>query len=178
MPTVSEIVSIRPIAQYLAQIDIPKKGLYGGGTDIQLPRKIYLIGKSVQRVFDADPTDDTLELTANFLYTLLGIYGLKALIVDQQQGTISPPEPVLSATLFPFYIFSANFESDGKTYLNSKIAGVNLSLFINEGSQQFFLSSDHFTVLPGGGFTITVDWFDANSFDYQVRVERYYPIPT
>ena len=177
MPTVSEIVSIRPIAQYLAQIDIPKKGLYGGGTDIQLPRKIYLIGKSVQRIFDADPTDDTLELTANFLYTLLGIYGLKALIVDQQQGTISPPEPVPSATLFPFYIFSANFESDGVTYLNDRIAGVNISLFINQYTQQFFPGTE-FTYVPGGGFTITAAGFDANNFDYTIRVERYYPIPT
>lgn len=178
MPTVPEIIDIRPIAQYLATIDIPKKGLYGGGTDVNLPRKIYLIGKSVQRIFDNDPTDDTLELTANFLYTLLGIYGLKAMVVEESAGTVSPVQPgPVSGILFPFYIHSSDFESDGVTYLNTKIVGVNISLFINEYVQQFFPGT-HFNYVPSGGFVITAPGFDATQFDYTIRVERYYPIPT
>ena len=177
MPTIPEIVSIRPIAQYLAQIDIPKRGLMGGGRDILLPEKIRLIGRSVQRIYDFDANDSTLQLTGNFLYTLLGIYGLEAMIIEDNAGTVSPIQPSQGGNIYPFYIHSNNFESDGKTYLNSRIAGDLIAIFIDEGSQQFFPSTN-FTYVTGGGFTITADWFDATQFDYTVRVEKYYPPPS
>ncbi len=93
MPTVAQIVSLYPIAQYLAANDIPKKGLYGGGVNVLLPQKIYNIGQSVERIFDDDPSDDTLELTANFLWTLCGIYGQQALVVAQTPGSVTPITP-------------------------------------------------------------------------------------
>lgn len=78
MPSISEIISLYPIAQYLAANDLPKRGLYAGGKNILLPQKIYNIGKTVERIYDADPNDSTLPLTANFLWTLCGIYGEQA----------------------------------------------------------------------------------------------------
>jgi len=89
MPTIAEIVSLYPIAQYKAAIDIPSRGLYGGGVNIELPQKIRNIGNTVKRIYDADPNDSTLPLTANFLWTLLGIYGLQALVTEQSAGTIA-----------------------------------------------------------------------------------------
>ena len=58
MPTTASIVSIYPVAQYLATIDINKRGLYGGGVDLQLPEKTRNIGMSVERVYNDDPTDN------------------------------------------------------------------------------------------------------------------------
>lgn len=89
MPSISEIVSVYPIAQYLAATDIARKGLYARGITVLLPQKIRNIGDSVQRIFDYDPNDTTLPLTANYLWTLCGIYGQQALSVIQQAGSIA-----------------------------------------------------------------------------------------
>jgi hypothetical protein len=48
MNTVEDIIKIAKISQYLTQNDIENKGLYGGGTDLFLPKKIYNIRKSVE----------------------------------------------------------------------------------------------------------------------------------
>lgn len=102
MPTIAEIVDIYPIAQYLAANDIAKKGLYGGGVDVELPNKIYMVGKNVKRIFDYDPSDSTLPATARYLYGLCGIYGSQALVVVQNAGTIAsvtPPSSSLAQTI-------------------------------------------------------------------------------
>ncbi len=89
MPTIASIVSIYPVAQYLATIDIKKKGLYGGGVDLQLPEKIRNIGMSVERIYNDDPTDTTLTSTANYLYALMGKYGMQAQAVTGIAGSVA-----------------------------------------------------------------------------------------
>lgn len=89
MPTISEIVSLYPIAQYLSCNAIQNRGLYGGGINVSLPQKIRNIGKSVERIYNNNSSDSTLPLTANFLWTLEGIFGQQALNVVQQNGYIS-----------------------------------------------------------------------------------------
>ena len=89
MPTTASIVSIYPVAQYLATIDINKRGLYGGGVDLQLPEKIRNIGMSVERIYNDDPTDTTLTSTANYLYALMGKYGMQAQAVTGIAGSVA-----------------------------------------------------------------------------------------
>ena len=89
MPTTASIVSIYPGAQYLATIDINKRGLYGGGVDLQLPEKIRNIGMSVERVYNDDPTDTSLTTTANYLYALMGKYGMQAQAVTGIAGSVA-----------------------------------------------------------------------------------------
>ncbi len=101
MPTVAQIVSLYPLAQYLSANDIQRKGLYAGGTNVLLPQKIRNIGDSVRRIYDATPNDDTLQLTANFLWTLCGIYGQQAQVVTQSSGTVSPITPPTSLLPYP-----------------------------------------------------------------------------
>lgn len=48
MNTVEDIIKIAKVSQYLSQNDIENKGLYGGGTDFLLPRKLYNIRKSIE----------------------------------------------------------------------------------------------------------------------------------
>ena len=89
MPTIASIVSIYPIAQYLATVDINKRGLYGGGVDLQLPEKIRNIGMSVERIYNDDPTDTTLTSTVNYLYALMGKYGMQAQAVTGIAGSVA-----------------------------------------------------------------------------------------
>lgn len=127
MPLVPTIVQIRPIAQYLVQIDIAKRGLFGGGINNQWARKIYLIGKSVQRVYDSDPTNNTLYKTADFLYSLLGIWGLRAQTILNNgggSGSVSPVSPT-SAKPLPL-----DFEVSGGSIISSGQSTINILSFI------------------------------------------------
>lgn len=115
MPTIAEIVNVYPIAQYLAAIYIGRKGLYAGGKTVLLPQKIRNIGKSVQRIYDNDPGDSTLPLTANYLWTLCGIYGLQALSVIQQEGSISSIASISAITPYDFDVDATSFIATGDT---------------------------------------------------------------
>lgn len=128
MPSISEIISLYPIAQYKAQIAIPKKGLYGSGTNIELPEKIRNIGDSVKRIFDQDPTDSSLTLTAYFLWTLCGIYGQEALVEAQSGGSISPVTPTSSLPLpIEFYVGASTLiPTDGNSVTLLSFIGYNL----------------------------------------------------
>lgn len=89
MPTIAQIIDIYPVAQYLCATDLLKRGLYGGGVDLQLPQKIRNIGLSVERIYNDDPTDTTLTATANYLYNLCGKYGMQAQAVSGTAGSIA-----------------------------------------------------------------------------------------
>ena len=103
MPTVSEIISIAKVSEYLAAVDIYKSGINFGGNDVGLPRKLYCIRKNVEKVFDLDPTDDTLTKTANYLFSLCNRYAFKAqtILNIASGGTIAPVTPSGSLPL-PF----------------------------------------------------------------------------
>lgn len=92
--TIAQIINIWPIAQYLAANEIQNRRNNSGAVDVNLPTKIYSIGTAVQRIYDSDPTDDTLPATARYLYALCGKYGLQASVVTEEAGTVSPVTPV------------------------------------------------------------------------------------
>lgn len=48
-------INIAKVSQYLCLNDIDKRGLYGGGVDLQLPNKIYNIRKSVEWLYNNSP---------------------------------------------------------------------------------------------------------------------------
>jgi hypothetical protein len=55
MYSILEKIKIAKVSQFLAENDIDKKGLYGGGIDIMLPTKIYNIRKSVEWMYGINP---------------------------------------------------------------------------------------------------------------------------
>lgn len=81
MPSVSEIISIAKISQYLAANAIRNGGLFGAGIDPLLPRKLYNIRKDVEWLYDLDSSDDTLISTANYLYALCAPFNGEASII-------------------------------------------------------------------------------------------------
>jgi len=145
MPTTASIVSIYPVAQYLATIDINKRGLYGGGVDLQLPEKIRNIGMSVERIYNDDPTDTTLTSTANYLYALMGKYGMQALRVPELMGYVADIEPENQLPVpYDFTVSSTTIIPDGgSTATLSAFIGCNLEFTRNNITQT--------TTDPGGG---------------------------
>lgn len=93
-----------------------------------MPRKIYVIGKSVKRIFDDDPSDSTLTDTANYLYSLCGIYGQKALVVAENSGSVSPITPTSSLPLpIEFYVSAGTLIATGGNSVNiASLIGYNL----------------------------------------------------
>jgi len=158
MPTIPQIVSSYPIAEYLSAIDIPKKGLYGGGTNILLPQKIANIGRAVSRIFNYDPSDSTLPLTANFLWSLEGIYGQAALSVEQESGTISPVTPINPGS-GSYYVLNATVIStdpdDGSPTIGSFV--YQSDLMIGATQLQFIFVNSMMETIASGAFTFDSD---------------------
>jgi hypothetical protein len=76
--TVPQVIQIAQVSQYLAENDIEQSGLYGGGQDLQLPKKLYSIRTSIQWYYGQDPTGTTLFQTCNYLIALCGKYRAEA----------------------------------------------------------------------------------------------------
>ena len=130
MPSISEIVSLYPIARYKAQINIQKNR----SVNIQLPQKIANIGSSVKRIFDYDPSDSTLTLTANFLWTLCGIYGQQALVEAGTSGSVSPITPTSSLPLpIEFYVSASSLIATGDNSV-TLTAFIGYNLAFNRGN--------------------------------------------
>jgi hypothetical protein len=73
-----QVIRIAKVSQYLAENDIDKKGLYGGGMDLLLPKKIYCVRKNVSWMYEINPSDSSLQATTNYLLALCGKYGATA----------------------------------------------------------------------------------------------------
>lgn len=78
VPTISEIIPIAELSQTYAVNDIYKRGLFGGGVDANLARKIYCVRKNVDFMYNIDPTYSTLDGCGKFLYAICSPYSAKA----------------------------------------------------------------------------------------------------
>lgn len=165
--TVAEIITIAQISQYLAANDIQKSGLFGGGTDLRLPRKLYLIRKNVEWMYDLDPNDDTLLSTSNYLYALCGKYAFAARRTINQGGTVAP---ISQQDYFPIYITEADFNS-ATFYPNTRLFGKNIIVYLNE-INRYLIPDSEFTVSQTG-LTITLAGFDATAYTYNLVIEKY-----
>jgi hypothetical protein len=167
MPTVSEILTLFPISQYLASTDITKKGLNGGGTDVLLQQKIYNIGTSVQNRYNINPSDETLTDTANFLFSLMGKYGYIAQRVAGATGSVSGISQ--TGQYFPIYITELSFDTSTH-YANTKISGNNVIIFLNE-INRYLIPNTEFTV-DVTGITITLGGFNSSLNTYNLVIEK------
>lgn len=78
--SVTTILQAAKIAQGYSAIDrATKSSLFGGYVPDLLPEKIYLIRRSIQHQYDINQQNTTLRGTSNYLWSLLGVYGLRAL---------------------------------------------------------------------------------------------------
>lgn len=88
--TPEDILLIAKLAQPLSFIGIANKQfLKGGDFDNRLPLMITAERLCCQWVYDTDPADDTLRGSTNYLYGLLGPYGIQAQnILNNLSGTL------------------------------------------------------------------------------------------
>lgn len=135
---VLEKINIAKVSQFLASNDIAKAGLFGGGQDLQLPRKIYCIRKSVEWLYNIDNTDSTLEGTSNYLIALCAPYNLTAqyIINNGGSGSVSPVNPNTRPVEKDFYVTGSSFMVTGQSSIViPEFAGYNV-LFSRGGITQ------------------------------------------
>lgn len=167
MPSISEIINIAKISQYLATLQITRKGLYGGGTNVTLPRLLYMVRKNVEWAYGNDNNYEDIQLTANYLYTLCAPFNTEASYIlahGTGGGAVSPVNPSLGTYLIP--IMSVDF-TNATEYDNPLIVGKQLEIFWNDIPR--YLNSDEYG-MTSTGIEILVPGFDATINNYTFKI--------
>lgn len=115
--TTQEIINIAKISQYLATAKIAKKGLWGGGEDLRLPRLLYSIRKSVENDYNLNQSDSSLYQTATYLYGLCAPYNQKAIAIlnNGNGGQISPIAPPTTISPLEFIVTDSSVIPSGSS---------------------------------------------------------------
>lgn len=143
---ISDILAIARISQYIAQNDIDKGDLFGARVSPLTPKVLYVTRKSIEYIYDLDPSNDDLRLTANYLYSLCRGYNLKArdILSESGGGSVSPINPETAPSPIQFNVSGSTLLTTGSTTATiSAFQGYNL-LFVRGGVPQT-------TVNEGGG---------------------------
>lgn len=172
MPTVTEILELAPAAGFLAANAGDKSVLFNRGKlNPILPQQIYGIYFIAKKIYDKDPNYNGLVPICNYLWEIMGRYGVAAQQFTGGGGSVSPITPS-NQGIYPFVITSADFESDGVSYNNPNIVGDNLELFPNQLNQQFWYAGQGFFVYTATGIQIIYPGFDANSQSWTIRIDQ------
>lgn len=168
MPTNAVILDNAPIACVLAGNRIAKGSLFGPPIDTQLDQKIYSTYFVIKKIYDIDPNYTNMTLYCQYLWELMGPYGVKAMAYSGGGGVVPSPTPTQG---FPIYITQANFTT-ATFYPNTNLLGNNIIVFLNE-INRYLIPNTEFT-WNSLGLTITMDGFDASTFDYNLVIEKTY----
>lgn len=138
--TVSQILNIAKISEYLFVARIEKGGLYAGGIDAKRPELIYNLRKSIEYIYNLDPTDESLVPTSNYL---LSICDISAASVISASGTIASQNALNTPSPYIFTVdASTSFIIDGQsTKTITSFIGYNV-LFSRGGIIQTDLNTE------------------------------------
>lgn len=116
MPTVVEILSLAPGAGYLAANAKNKSVLFGTGRlNPILPQQIYGIYFIAKKIYDEDPTYDGLVPVCNYLWEVMGRYGIAAQGLSGGGGSVTPITPSLVPQQFDFAVDGSSLIPTGGT---------------------------------------------------------------
>jgi len=184
MPTNAEILSLAPGAGYLAANAKSKSVLFPnfGRLNPILPQQIYALYFVIKKIYDLNPNYSGMTAACLYLWEIMGRYGLAAQGIAGGGGSVPSPTPPARIT-FPLYIFGgttgSSFESDGITYLNPYLFGLQIAIFPDQYSQQFLLAGDDTFTVNTSGLVMNIPGFDANTQTWVIRVEQWFGnIPT
>ena len=163
MPDVTTIISNAPIACVLAGNDIANGSLFGQRQDPKLAIKIYATYIVIKKIYDNNSNYTGMVAACNYLWELMGKYGVQALNYTSGGGVVPPITPPISS--FPIVVTGGDFEPDGVSYNNPNIVGFNLMLFIGGYNQEWHFAPTDFSY-TSTGFIITIPSFNANNYNY------------
>lgn len=138
--TVSNILDIAKISEYIATIDVANGSLFGKRVVPETPQVLYNERKAVEYWYDLDPSDTSLVETSNYLYSLCRGYNLQAQQIAGTGGTITPVVPSQIPDPYDFEVSASSIVPTGA--INATISafiGFNL-LFVRNGIPQSTLN--------------------------------------
>ena len=141
--TIPQIINSAKISQYLAAQDVSRGALFGARVAPQTPLILYTERKSVEYIYDLDPSDTSLVQTSNYLYSLCRGYNLKAQSVTGTGGTVSPITPPITVSPLQFTVDASGtpFISGQSSATLDSFIGYNL-LFARGGIPQSTLNTE------------------------------------
>lgn len=167
MPTITAIIQIAKISQYLATNRILKGGLYAAGISLWLPRLLYCVRKNVEWAYGNDADYEDIQYTANYLFALCAPFNAEAqyILNNGTGGTIvSPINPGLGTYLIP--ITSADF-TNATEYDNPLIIGKQLEIFWNDIPR--YLEPTEYA-MTSTGIQILISGFDSTAANYTFKI--------
>lgn len=102
--------------------------------------------------------------------TSVALGGIKVgtgLTINSSTGVLSV---ATSGNTNHFSITSVDFESDGKTYINTALVFDNTSIFLNDVNRFIYRVQGEWTYVTGGGIQILIPGFDANVNSYNIEI--------
>lgn len=127
--TIQQIINIAKISEYLAANDISRGVLFGARKIPTSSRILYMEWKAVQWMYDLDPTDDSLRLTANYLFSICRGYNLQAQAISGGSGgSVSPVNPGTPPSPIEFTVADSGtpFVDGQSTLLLTSFIGFNM----------------------------------------------------
>lgn len=142
------IIGVADICQYLAQNALSKSALFRKPPFTPLlPEIIYVENDSLRYLYDADPTNASLDGVANYVWSLC-VYTLQAYNIysNGNGGTVVPVTPGTSQPL-P-YDFQVNTST---SFIIAGVSSTTINLFIGYNIEFVRNNVTQVTTDPGGG---------------------------
>lgn len=136
--TYQQIINIAKVSQYLVANARRKGGLYGGSISTTQERKIYMVRKNVEWLYDLDNNDSTLPATTKLLYALCAPFNQEAAIIAQAGGggSVSPINPSTTPDRLDFVVSDTSFIATGESSkVITAFKGFNI-VFARNGSNE------------------------------------------
>ena len=177
MPDVATILELAPAAGFLAANALDKSALfYRGRLNPLLPQQIYGVYFVAKKIYDKDPNYNGLVPVCNYLWEIMGRYGVAAQQYTGGGGSVAPITPPQTA-VYPFIITQDYFESDGITYINTDMGVTDIvSIFPDQYTQQWLLEGAETFERTATGFIVRIPGFDANSQTWTIMVQQIFPV--
>lgn len=123
MPTVAEILNYAPTASYLAANAVDKAKLFNkNNLNPILPQQIYALYFILKEIYNRNPVYDGLVPCANYLWEIMGRYGIQAQGIFGSGGSVTPITPSLVPDPFDFIV-------DGSSLIPTGGSSVDLSAY-------------------------------------------------
>lgn len=115
--TINDIISIAKISQYLATMDVTKGALFGRRIAPETPQILYNERKAVEWMYGNNPGNDSLPMSANYLYSLCRGYNLQAqaILGASTGGSVAPVTPSSIPNAYDFVVTASSLIPDGSS---------------------------------------------------------------
>ena len=137
MQTANNVILYAEICQYLSFVDNEKSGLFAGGNDLTLPRKLYMVRKNLSFLYSKSAADERVLPLTNYLFWLCGKYAAVAQSMSGNGGSIAGVVLPTDLEVLDFVVSSTSIIPTGESTLTiEEFKGFNIE-FARGGVVQY-----------------------------------------